>query len=342
MKRRWLSWLASRWLWLLVIIALLALLISRRVLIEDIIAILLQGQWEWMLGAALLQLVYYALYTLLFQAAFAAVGIHSRARRLVPLLLASVAINSLAPSAGLGGAALFVDDAARRGYPVAQGTEGMLVETIAENIAVVLIVLIGLLYLLAHHALLPFEVAGVAIYLVYTVVLAAVLFLGRRFPGLLRRFLNWLQRAANALAVRVAHRELVPPDWAGRNAAGFEVAANAILRQPRRVKRTLLLALAMPLVNVASLYAVFEAFGSPVPPGALAVGVGLGMVFAVLSILPFDAGLAQGIMVLVFDSLGVPTAQALVAVLAWGGLNTWLPVLIGLFFLHRLRALGGR
>ncbi len=341
MKRRWLSWLASRWLWLLVIIALLALLISRRVQIEDIAATLLQGQWEWILGAALLQLVYYSLYTLLYHASFATVGIRTRRRNLVPLLLASVAINSLAPSAGLGGAALFVDDAARRGYPVAQGAEGVLVETVAENIAVVLIVLIGLLYLLAHHALLAFEGVGVAVYLVYTAGLTAILFLGRRFPRLLRRSLDWLQRAANSLARRIAHRSLVPADWAASNAAGFDAAANAIASQPRQMERTLLLALAMPLINVATLYASFEAFGIPVPPGALAVGVAMSMVFAVLSFLPFDAGVAQGTMVLVFDTLGVPPAIAVVGVLAWGALNTWLPVLIGFILLHRLRAFGG-
>jgi len=44
---------------------------------------------------------------------------------------------------------------------------------------------------------------------------------------------------------------------------------------------------------------------------------------------PQGVGAVEGAVPLVFASLGVPTSQATIVVLAYRGLATWLPVIIG-------------
>jgi uncharacterized membrane protein YbhN (UPF0104 family) len=105
-KRRWLFWL--------LLAAFAWLVVSRFTEIETLVTTLGQGRWPWILLAALLQVGYYVLYAALFQVAFHTVGVESRTRDLLPVTLGAVFINTVAPSGGTAGLALFVDDAARQ------------------------------------------------------------------------------------------------------------------------------------------------------------------------------------------------------------------------------------
>ena len=104
----------------------------------------------------------------------------------------------------------------------------------------------------------------------------------------------------------------------------------------------LAIALAQQVTNLAALEAMFAAFQHPVGLGTLCAGYGLGYVFAILLFIPLDVAATQGIMIVVYDSLGVPAATAVIAVLAFGGLNTWLPVTAGVLLVQRLRPPAGK
>lgn len=101
MGRRLLAWLRRRWLLWLVLVAFLALVISRRVEIGELAATLRRGQWQWIAVAVGLEVGDYLLYARLYSAAFAVVGVASRVRDLLPALFASVFLNTVAPTAGL-------------------------------------------------------------------------------------------------------------------------------------------------------------------------------------------------------------------------------------------------
>lgn len=247
----------------------------------------------------------------------------------------------MAPTSGLSGAALFVDDAVRRGQSGARAAEGVLLETVAENLAVVPLLLIGLGYLSLRHVLQAYEIVGAAIFVLYVAGLAALLGAGRWNLGALRRLLAWVQHRINYLLTRLGRRRLLPENWAQSNAAALRVAATAIVANPSGVARTLGVALLQQLTNLAALEALFVAFQHPVGLGVLTAGYSLGFVFAVVLFIPFGIGVMQGIMAVIYDSLGVPPATAVVVVLAFGGLNAWLPVTAGFLFVQRFRPFGG-
>ncbi len=333
-RHPWLRQLRRRWpLWLL-FIGLLVLVLSRFVQVKQMVATVAQSQWQWMLAATLLQALYYALYAALLQSGFATVGVESRLRHLVPVLFTSIFVGTVTPAGGVTAAAVLIDDAARRQQSPARAAEGVLLVWVAGLAAAVPVLLAGLGYLYSQHALQAHQVVGALAFLLYTGSLTTTLLLAMWQPHRLRHLLQRLQRPLNRLRVRL-RRPPLPADWAGKNAAEAAGAAIAVATRPGKVGRTLVAALATHLVSLACLDAIFVAFHHAVSVGVLAAGFSLAYVFSVISILPFDVGVAEGIMAMVYASLGVPAATALVIALAFRGLNTWLPIAFG-FFMFRL------
>jgi len=128
--------------------------------------------------------------------------------------------------------------------------------------------------------------------------------------------------------------------WAERNANEFTEASLAITTHPQRLARTLLIAFSAQIIDLASLYALFLAFHQPVGLGVLVAGFAIGVVFWIISITPQGMGVVEGVMTLVFSSLGVPTERAVLIAVSFRGLNFWLPLGIGFLSLRRLRDFG--
>ena len=59
----------------------------------------------------------------------------------------------------------------------------------------------------------------------------------------------------------------------------------------------------------------------------------------ILSPVPQGIGVVEGVMALVFASLGVPAGSATVIALAFRGLTFWLPMAAGFLLLRQLRSL---
>ena len=112
---------SGRFSWQRILLGVLAiafvwLVVSHFTEVKKLAETLAQGQWQWVLAAAALQVIYYLTFTASYQSAFYALGIKRRVRELVPVTLGSLFINVVTPTASTAGAALFVDDAARHGH----------------------------------------------------------------------------------------------------------------------------------------------------------------------------------------------------------------------------------
>ncbi len=332
MKRRWL-------LWLLIIVAVW-IVVSRFAEIKNLAQTLGQGEWGWVLAAAFLQAIYYVVYAALYQSAFDTVGIKSRVSQLLPVMFASLIVNVTAPVAGLGGAVLFVDDVAQRGQSATQAAAGAILVLVADFVTFTLVLIVGLTYLFLQHNLQAYQVIGAAVVLLVAGSLIGVLLLGLRGTGRLRRVLGWVQRVVNRIGGWFRRPSLLTSDWAEKNTVEFTKAAAAIAAHPRRLARTLAVALTTRLVHLASLFALFLAFYRPVGLGDLVAGYAVGFTFWIVSITPQGIGVVEGVMALVFTSLGVPPAEATTIALAFRGLGLWLPLAVGFFLLRRVRSFG--
>jgi phosphatidylglycerol lysyltransferase len=328
--------LKHRWIFWLLIIAFVWVVVTRLTEIEKLANTLAQGKWEWVLAAVLVQAVYFIVFTGSYQAAFSTVEVKSRLRDLLPVLFGSLFVNVVVP-VGVGGAALFVDDAARRGESSARATAGLFVQLIADYAAFALILISGMIYLLVQHDLKPYEIITSLLLLLLTLGLTAILIMGLWQPELLRWLMNWFQRLANKIAGWLKRRPFLAEDWATSKEEGFTTAAAAMFSHPAALAKTLGLTLAAHLLDMLCLYVLFLAFYEPVGLGTLVAGYAMGILFWVISITPQGIGVVEGVMALVFTSLGVPAAQAATVALAFRGLSFWLPLLIGFIILRKVK-----
>jgi uncharacterized protein (TIRG00374 family) len=329
-----------RWLLLLVLIAFAALVASRFTDVQNLVLTLSQGQWQWVLAAILLQLLYYVLYAGMYEFGFYTVGVESRALELLPVLFAAIFINAVAPLGGAGGAAVFIDDAVQRGQSGARTAVGLVLVLLADLGTLIPFVITGAVFLFRKRDLHLYDAVVGTFFVLFIGSLTGTLVLARRQPDQLRRLLEWLQRTVNQVGSRLNRPDLLASDWAAKNASEFGEAAIAIAAHPVRLGFTLALALFLHVVNLAGLYTLFLAFQQPVTFGPLVAGFGMGIVFWVVSVVPQGIGVVEGIMSLVFSSLGIPRTKAVVISLAFRGVNFWLPLIVGFFLLRYVRSFG--
>ncbi len=327
-----------RWLFWLIVLAFLIFLFSRRLELEELWRVLREGQWQWLLVGIIFQMAYFFLYAFLFQQAFSRVEVKSRWQELLPVIFASIFVNTITPTAGFGGAALFIDDAVQRGESAARAAEGLVLTEVAEHFLTIPFIAVGLTYLSTHHALYIYEIIGIIFYFIYILILTTVLLLGHIRPQYLKKILGWVQQKVNFLSFRFRRRALLYSDWASKNTRELKAASDALVVRPAGLIPLVLVSLAQQVVNLASLWFIFLAFGLRINLGALLAGYAIGFVFAVISVLPYDIGLMQVVLILAYESLGVPASTALIAILAYGGINAWLPILTGFFTLRSIRS----
>lgn len=323
-------------------IAFVWLIVSQFTEVEKLARTLAQGQWQWVLAAAVLQVAYYLVFTGTYQAAFYTLGIKRKLFELVPVTLGSLFVNVVTPTASTAGTALFVDDAARRGHSPARAATAVLLQLVADFSAFLLLLVVGMAILFIEHDLQIYEVISAAILVLLTAVLAGVLLLGVWRPGAVASLLAWVQSSVNRVGGWFKRPDLLDADWAHNNAVEFTAASQAVFEQPARLARLLAITLLAYAVDLCSLYVIFLAFGQPIGFGPLVAGFAVGILFWIVSPIPQGIGLVEGMMALTYTSLGVPSETATIVSLAFRGLTFWLPLLLGFVLIQRTRTFGGR
>jgi phosphatidylglycerol lysyltransferase len=330
--------MTRRWVFQLLVIGGLWFAVAHLTEVERLISVFRDGRWAWSLGAAGVQVLYFIVFTAAYQSAFDTVGIPSRVRSLFPVVISSIAVNVATPAAGFGGAALFIDDAGRRGYPAGRAAAGVLLALIADLTAFMLLLAAGLVVLFTQRALRAYEVVAAGALFVVVTGLAVVVLLGVWRPEFLRRVLSWVEGIQRRILRFFRRADMPAGGWAERAAAEFDDAAAAIAAHPARLARTTGLSLAAHLTDLACLYLLALAFHGPVGLGVLVAAYAMAILFWNISITPQGIGVVEGVTPLVFASLGMPIEQGTVITLAFRGLTFWLPMAAGFIILRRLRS----
>jgi len=329
----------TRWLFWILIAAFLWLMVSHMTEFEAVAQPLIQGKPEWILLAAMLQVLYYGLFAAIFESAFYTVEIRSSIFNLISITLGALFINVIAPSWGMAGAALYVDDASHRGESPARAAAGTLLAQAADFSAFAIVLASGAVYLFVRNRLENYEIVGTAILFIILCSLNFALILGLVRPLLLMKGLKLAQHGINLLARKINRDPFLSDDWAAKNAADFSNAARAIRTHPKRLALTLGIALAAHLTNIISLYTLFLAFDQQIGFGPLVAGYAMGILFWNVSPVPQGIGVVEGVMALVYTSLGINGFKAALIVLAFRGLNFWLPMLLGFALIRRVNIL---
>ena len=320
----------------LLLVGFTILVTSRFTSAANLLKTLTRGQWQWIAAGVATHIIYFAAYAFLYQFGFSVVGVQSKAIELLPVVFTSILVNAVAPSGGAGGAALFVDHAVHRGQNGARAAVGVVLVLIVDLGTLLPFILIGALFLYGKRDLQIYDIIGGVFFVSYIGILSSALVLARWSPATLRSIFDWLQALIRRIGSWFNHPHLVKDNWARNNANDFADGANAIAENPRKLGWTLLWGGILHVINLAGLYMFFQAFQQPVRLGTLIAGFGIGIIFFVITVIPQGVGAVEGVMSLVFTSLGISKTNAVVIALSFRGVNFWIPLLIGLIFLRRV------
>ena len=300
--------------------------------VETLGATLRRGRPLWVALALGLQGLTLLNQPALYQALYRLVGLPVRWRELAPVVWAAHFVNIVTPAAGLGGTALLLDEARRRGLDMGRVTLANTLYFLFNFVVFVLLLGFSLAMLFVWHDLKTYEVLVAAIPMAGVVLALLALWLVGTAPQVFERGALFVARPVNALSRRVLRRELLPAAQTIAFSATFAQSADALKTARLRLVRPCLHALLVDGLEILVLGACFAAFpgaGRVLTPTILVAGYAIGTLFLVVSITPQGLGVVEGVMTATFVSLGVPLERAAVVVLAYRGLSFWLPLAFG-------------
>lgn len=305
--------------------------------IETLWQTLRSGQWGWVAATIFLQIIYTFGRTFLFYTSLEFFGVHHRFRYLLALILGVNFINAMAPSGGMSGIALFIDDAKRHNKSVIKTAVSTLLATVSDFSAFCLFLLGGLILLTRQNELQSYELITGLVMFLYAGGMVSLLLLGLKAPGWLEKQLQRLQQAINHIGTWLRRPNLLPDNWAHTHAQEVAQSSHLMTSKPRLLLVTITIALGTHLLSLLSLYTIFRAFHVPTTASVVVAGYAMTILFTIISPTPNGMGVVEGIVPLVYGSMGLAPTDATLITLVFRGITFWLPLLIGFFLLRRLQ-----
>lgn len=318
---------------LIVAIALLLgviYLITQMAEMQAIVETLRRGDWRFLLLALFVEAAWLLNVALVYRSVYRALGMEERLGRLVLLAAAANFLNVIAPSAGLGGVAMFISDARRHGYKPGRVTVAGVLFVLFDYVGFLFVLALGLIVLIRRNNLNPAELIATAVLLLIASVLASLLFLGMRSADALGRTLAWMARQVNLLVRPLLRRNYLSEARAHTFAHELSDGLRQLDGKPVSLATPAALALSSKALLICVLFLMFLAFKVPFTPGTLVAGFSIGYLFMVVSPTPAGIGMVEGALTLALRSLNVPLGAAAVVALAYRGITFWIPLFVGM------------
>jgi uncharacterized protein (TIRG00374 family) len=298
--------------------------------VEAVVGTLQQGDLRYLVLALGIQVVWTLNVAFSFQSVYRALGLDERIEKLVILVVAANFINVVAPSGGLGGVAIFINEARQRRYSAGRVTIAGVLVVLFDYIGFLVVLFLGLLVLVRRNNLTPAEVIPASILALVAGVLVALVFLAMRSAEKLGGVLAWMVRFANRLLRPFIKREYLSESRAHIFASEAAEGLGQLRQRPGSLTLPLLLGLSSKAIMITILLVVFLAFNVPFSAGTLIAGFSIGYLFLIVSPTPAGIGFVEGALTLSLRSLNVPLGAATVITLAYRGITLWIPLLFGM------------
>lgn len=310
-------------------------IISQYSNLEKFVAVVQNGRPEWIALAFVVQASWLLNQAAQYRAVFRALGIRREVNELLPLVLASNFVNVVAPSGGLSGIAVFLDDARRRGLSTGRVTLAGVLYTLIDYIAFCVVLVLGLIVLASRNRLSALELIPSIIMFCAVIGLSAIVALGMRSSEALERVLKAGARAVNWMVYPIIRRGYLSESLAHEFAVDAAEGFRTLGQQPRASWIfPLALGLSSRTLMVMLLFLVFLAFEQPFSVGTLTAGYSIGVLFQIVSPTPMGIGIVEAAMTLALRTLTVPIEAAFFITVVFRGFTLWLPLLYGFLALQ--------
>jgi glycosyltransferase 2 family protein len=316
---------------ILIIIGLLAVayIIFSLAELQDILAALRQSRPVFLGVAVLIEAVLLLNSTATFWVLYYLVGVRESGLYMFLMVTAGTFVNLITPSSGLGGMAVFLDQARRRGLSTGRVTMAGVLYVLFEYAALFVALASGFAVLIQRGKLNAAELTAAGFLLIFAIFIGVCLFVGYRSPRQLGRFLAWLGNLINRLINPFLHKEIVHTASAYTFSEEMSVGFSTLRTNYKQILLPFVFTLMNKLLLILVLYVAFLTIGVPVDIETVVAGFSIEHLLVYASPTPQGVGFVDSILPVVLSSMGVPIPQAVLVTLIYRAVTFWLPLVLG-------------
>jgi len=297
--------------------------------LETILKTLRHAHLEFFFLAIILQFVWFLTSGRMYQSVFYLLGVQESVLTLGFIATAANFLNVVAPSAGVGGVALFTTEARRRGHAAGKVTVAAALFLLLDQISFAVILSLGLIILVRQNNLSTGEISATFILFVITVSYAFVLYLGYRSEEKLNNLLVNAARRINRIVKIFIRKELFSEVHAHEFAHEVADGFSGLTESPSSLIRPVLWGIVDKTLLMLILTCAFLSFEVPFSLETIVAGFSITYLFLIVSPTPSGIGIVEGIMPIALSSLNVNWSQAVVITLTYRAVTFWLPLAVG-------------
>ena len=288
-----------------------------------------QATMRYILLGIFFQMIWFLVAGLSYQSLYKLLGLNESIWKLIVLSASANFVNTVAPTGGAGGMAVFIGAATEDGHPVGKVTVASMLFLFVDYVAFLFVLTLGLIVLFRRNQIGATELGTSSVMFIVATVLGFLLYLGSQSGKALGNVLAWMARLVNRVALPFIHREYLSEARAHQFAEEMAEDLRSLPERPRSLILPFAYSLAGKILLMLVLMCVFLAFRIPFSGGTIIGGFAISYLFLIVSPTPSGIGIVEGIMPLALSSLSVPLSQGLIVTLAYRGITFWLPLGIG-------------
>ena len=313
----------------IVLILGIALVIFSLAELKNISETLARSNWRFLAVAFLFECLWNYNVSINYSLLYRLVGLHEYNKRLLLVSSAAAFVNVIAPTAGIGGMAVFLDDARRRNHSTGRVTVVGALYVLFDYVAFLCVLALGWIVLIRRHNLNVGEITASLILLGLAIAFAVLLYLGYRSAAALGSALAWMARMINRILQPFIHRKYLSEKRAHEFSAEMAGGLATIRGKKRNLIWPFLFALNSKALLICVLAFCFLAFGTPFTVGTLVGGFSIGYLFLIVSPTPAGLGIVEGVMTVALNTLRVKVNAAVLITMAYRAMTFWFPLAMG-------------
>jgi uncharacterized protein (TIRG00374 family) len=318
-----------KFLMLIVIVLGISLIAFRFSEIQKIIETLQNADPLFFVLAIGLQFAWFIGLAATFRSLYRIMGIDESLRHLAGVAVSANFINVIAPTGGIGGMALFVDDAEKRGHPHGRVLAVSALYVFLDYISFLIVLAAGIVVLLRRNIINSGEITASIILIILVIFFGWLILKGIRSPEGFGRVLGNIFKGTNSILRPILHRDYLHEEQAHLFASEVADGLAVLQTEHKGLIRPMFFLIVNRLLQIGILALCFMSFNVPFTLGTLVAGYAMGYLFLIVSPTPSGIGIVEGGLPIVLTSLHVPFEQGLIVTLTYRAVTFWIPLGLG-------------
>ena len=285
----------------------------------------------------LFQMINYHSYAKMYLYIYALLGDTMVYKRLLKVQLELNFVNNVFPSGGVSGISYFSLRMRKLGATPGKSTLVQVLKFALVFLSFQIMLAVGLI-------MLAIEGKAGGLLLLIAGSLSTLLFVGTLFMGYLlgskgriNNFFAYISHVINRIIRRFKKDtpEVINIDKVHETFNDLHENYMVLRKDLRQLKRPLMFALLANFAEVATIYAVYMAFGQFVNPGAIIIAYAVSNFAGLISVLPGGVGIYEALMTATLAAAGIPAALSLPVTVMYRILNSLIQLPPGGYFYHK-------